>query len=73
MDKGGVGVLKIGHFSYTSYVYPPLCCFLFLRQKRVHVNLFFLQKIVYNKIVRSLDYLNRRKVLYVYIDNTVLV
>ena len=34
---------------------------------------FFLQKIVYNKIVRSLDYLNQCKVLYVYVDITVLV
>ena len=34
---------------------------------------FFFKKIVYNKIVRSLDYLNQCKVLYVYIDITVLV
>ena len=34
---------------------------------------FFLQKVVYNKIVRSLDYLNQCKVLYVYVDITVLV
>ena len=34
---------------------------------------FSLQKIVYNKIVRSLDYLKRCKVLYVYVDINVLV
>ena len=34
---------------------------------------FTLQKIVYNKIVRSLDYLKRCKVLYVYVDINVLV
>ena len=34
---------------------------------------FFLQKTVYNKIVRFLDYLNRCKVLYVYVDINVLV
>ena len=34
---------------------------------------FFYRKILYNKIVRSLDYLNRCKVLYVYADITVLV
>ena len=48
-----------------------LSCFLFLRQERVRVNL-FLQKKLYNKIVRSLDYLNRCEVLYVYVDITVL-
>ena len=34
---------------------------------------FSLPKIVYNKIVRSLDYLKRCKVLYVYVDINVLV
>ena len=34
---------------------------------------FFYKRIVYNKIVRSLDYLNQCKVLYVYVDITVLV
>ena len=33
---------------------------------------FFLQKNVHNKIVRSLPYLNRYKVLYAYVDITVL-
>ena len=51
-----------------------LRCFLFLRLEHVHVNLLFLKKIVYNKIVRSLDYLNRCKVfLYVHVNITVLV
>ena len=49
-----------------------LCYFLFLRQEHVHVNLFF-TKIVCNKITRSLDCLNRCKVLSVYVDITVLV
>ena len=49
-----------------------LCCFLFLRQERVHVSL-VLQKIVYNKTGRSLAYLNQCKVLYAYVDITVLV
>ena len=35
--------------------------------------IFFLQKIVCNKITRSLDCLNRCKVLSVYVDITVLV
>ena len=34
---------------------------------------FFYKTIVYNKVVGSLDYLNRCKVLYVYVDVTVLV
>ena len=34
---------------------------------------FFYKKILYNKKVRSLDYLNGCKVLYVYADITVLV
>ena len=37
------------------------------------MSFFFLPKIVYNKIVRSLDYLNQCKVLYVYVNITVLV
>ena len=37
------------------------------------MSIFFLQKIVYNKIVRSLEYLNQCKVLYLYVDITVLV
>ena len=34
---------------------------------------FFYKQIVYNKVVRSLDYLNRCKILYAYVDITVLV
>ena len=37
------------------------------------MSIFVLKKIVYNKIVRSMDFLNRCKVLYVYVDITVLV
>ena len=37
------------------------------------MSIFFLQKIVYNKIVRFLDYLNCCKVLHVYVGITVLV
>ena len=37
------------------------------------MSIIFLQKIVYNKIVRSLDYLNRCKVLYKYVDIIVFV
>ena len=33
----------------------------------------FFYKILNNKILRSLDYLNRCKVLYVHVDITVLV
>ena len=34
---------------------------------------FFYKKLLYNQIVRSLDYLNQCKVLYVYVDINVLV
>ena len=37
------------------------------------MSIFFYKKIVYNKIVISLDYLNWYKVLYVYVDISVLV
>ena len=69
-------ILSYSYFKFTFLAGEKmefcLCCFLFLRQERVHVNL-FLQKIVYNKIGRSLDYLNQFKVLYAYVDITVLV
>ena len=51
-----------------------ICCFLFVRQEHVHVNAFLHKKIVHkDATVRSLDYLNQRKVLYVYVDITVLI
>ena len=37
------------------------------------MSIFFLQKILPNKIAKSLDYLNWCKVLYLYVDITVLV
>ena len=43
------------------------CCFLFLRQEHVHFNLFLQKKMC------IIDYLNRCKVLYAYVDITVLV
>ena len=51
-----------------------ICCFLFVRQELVHANVFCTWRFVYKNItVRSLDYLNRRKVLCVYVDMTVLI
>ena len=41
--------------------------------KNTFMSTFFDKKIVYNKIARSIDYLNRCKVLYVYVDITVSV
>ena len=36
--------------------------------------IFFTEKFVYKDVtVKSIDYLNRRKVLYVYVDITVLI
>ena len=37
------------------------------------MSILFLQKDLYDKVVISLDYLNRCKILYVYVDITVLV
>ena len=41
--------------------------------KNTFMSTFFGKKFVYNKIARSIDYLNRYKVLYVYVDITVSV
>ena len=38
VDGRGWRSLKIWQFSWASYVYYPLCCFLFLKQECVHVN-----------------------------------
>ena len=51
-----------------------ICCYLFLRQERVHINIFLKNKFVYKEVtVRYSDYLNRCRVLYVYFDITVLI
>ena len=73
MDKGGVGGLKNWTLFIDFICVSSVMLLSISKTKTGSCQSFFLQKIVYNKIVRSLDYLNRCKVLYVYVDNTVLV
>ena len=51
-----------------------ICCFLFARQEHFHINLFLPKIYVYKDAsVRSLDILNRRNVLCVYVEITALI
>ena len=50
-----------------------MCCFLVVRQEHVYVNAFFYIKACVSRHQKSLDYLNRRKILYIYVDITVLI
>ena len=66
--------INIASEKILYYSYLILQLHYSIRPEHVNVNLLFIKEIVYNKIVRSLDYLNRCKVfLYVYINITGLV
>ena len=45
-----------------------------MSQEHIHVNVFSTKKFVYKDVtIRFLDYLKRRKVLYVYVNITALI